>query len=118
MDPTGGYDESLWRVRCEQVGACRSGWCQREFGGAGGLPSVIAAVVPRNLFGGKGLVPSPALRHHADELALLAQTSPTPDALGFAGRGVLRFGRGCSTPTTFIHTEMFADIVIAAHDGK
>src|SRR5258707_3118345 len=72
-----GYDESLWKLLCEQVGAAAL-VVPEELGGAGGELS-DAAVVLEEL--GKALVPTPLLGTTLAELALLAatQTGEAPD---------------------------------------
>lgn len=62
-----GYDENLWAVLCEQVGAAAL-LIPEESGGAGG-ELADAAVVVEEL--GRGLVPSPLMGTLWAELALL-----------------------------------------------
>ena len=83
MESERGYDESLWRLLCEQVGAAAL-VVPEEFGGAGGTLG-DAAVVLEEL--GKGLVPSPLLGTTLAELALLAAERARRRRAGFAGRG-------------------------------
>jgi len=83
MESEPGYDESLWRLLCEQVGAAAL-VVPEEFGGAGGTLG-DAAVVLEEL--GKGLVPSPLLGTTLAELALLAADQPDADALGSLAEG-------------------------------
>ena len=83
MESERGYDESLWRLLCEQVGAAAL-VVPEEFGGAGGTLG-DAAVVLEEL--GKGLVPSPLLGTTLAELALLAADEPDADALGSLAEG-------------------------------
>ncbi|MGH3633788.1 MAG: acyl-CoA dehydrogenase family protein, partial [Mycobacterium sp.] len=54
MESASGYDESLWRLLCEQVGVAAL-VVPEEYGGAGGDLG-DAAVVVEEL--GKGLVPT------------------------------------------------------------
>ena len=112
MESERGYDESLWRLLCEQVGAAAL-VVPEEFGGAGGTLG-DAAVVLEEL--GKGLVPSPLLGTTLAELALLAADEPDADALGSlaegAAIGAVVFDRG------YVVNGDIADIVIAADDGK
>jgi alkylation response protein AidB-like acyl-CoA dehydrogenase len=68
MESSRGYDESLWKMLCEQVGAAAL-VVPEEFGGAGGELG-DAATVLREL--GRGLVPTPLLGTTLAELALLA----------------------------------------------
>ncbi|PRC58051.1 acyl-CoA dehydrogenase, partial [Mycobacterium sp. ITM-2017-0098] len=63
-----GYDESLWKMLCEQVGAAAL-VIPEELGGAGG-ELADAAVVLEEL--GKSLVPTPLLGTTLAELALLS----------------------------------------------
>src|ERR1700738_4989760 len=83
MESERGYDESLWRLLCEQVGAAAL-VVPEEFGGAGGTLG-DAAVVVEEL--GKGLVPSPLLGTTLAELALLAADQPDAGALGSLAEG-------------------------------
>lgn len=74
MESERGYDEALWQLLCEQVGAAAL-VVPEELGGAGGELG-DAAVVLEEL--GKALVPTPLLGTTLAELALLA--APEPDA--------------------------------------
>ncbi|MGV0582605.1 acyl-CoA dehydrogenase family protein [Mycobacteroides chelonae] len=67
MESERGYDENLWTVLCEQVGAAAL-LVPEELGGAGG-ELADAAVVVEEL--GRGLVPSPLMGTLWAELALL-----------------------------------------------
>jgi alkylation response protein AidB-like acyl-CoA dehydrogenase len=77
MESECGYDESLWKLLCEQVGAAAL-VVPEELGGAGG-ELADAAVVLEEL--GKALVPTPLLGTTLAELALLAADEPDGDAL-------------------------------------
>jgi alkylation response protein AidB-like acyl-CoA dehydrogenase len=112
MESECGYDESLWRLLCEQVGAAAL-VVPEEFGGAGGNVG-DAAVVLEEL--GKGLVPSPLLGTTLAELALLAADQPDADALGSLAEGT-SIGAVVFDADYVINGDV-ADIVIAAHDGK
>ena len=79
-----GYDESLWKLLCEQVGAAAL-VVPEEFGGAGG-ELADAAVVLEEL--GKALVPTPLLGTTLAVLALLASDEPDTDALERLAEGV------------------------------
>src|SRR5882672_2746428 len=79
-----GYDEKLWNLLCEQVGAAAL-VVPDELGGAGG-ELADAAVVIGEL--GKGLVPTPLLGTTLAELALLAAGEPDADALKKLAEGV------------------------------
>ncbi|MGZ6780220.1 MAG: acyl-CoA dehydrogenase IpdE2 [Mycobacterium sp.] len=72
-----GYDDSLWKLLCEQVGATAL-VVPEKFGGAGG-ELADAAVVLEEL--GKALVPTPLLGTTLAELALLAGDGPDTDAI-------------------------------------
>src|SRR3954447_15429418 len=72
-----GFDESLWTLLCEQVGAAAL-VIPEELGGAGG-ELADAAVVIETL--GRGLVPTPLLGTTLAELALLSTDQPDADAL-------------------------------------
>ena len=77
MESPRGYDESLWQLLCEQVGAAAL-VVPEEFGGAGGQLG-DAAVVLEEL--GRALVPTPLLGTTLAELALLAADQPDGGAL-------------------------------------
>ena len=105
-----GYDESLWKLLCEQVGAAAL-VVPEELGGAGG-ELADAAVVLEEL--GKALVPTPLLGTTLAELALLAADEPDADAFE-------RLAEGTSIGTVvfdagYVVNGDVADIVIAA-DG-
>lgn len=78
-----GYDEGLWKLLCEQVGAA-SLVVPEELGGAGGELG-DAAVVLEEL--GRHLVPTPLLGTTLTELALLAADEPDTDVLGALAEG-------------------------------
>lgn len=78
MESERGYDEKLWTLLCEQVGAAAL-VVPEELGGAGG-ELADAAVVLEEL--GKALVPTPLLGTTLAELALLAVGA---DEEGLAG---------------------------------
>lgn len=77
MESERGYDEALWQLLCEQVGAAAL-VVPEELGGAGGELG-DAAVVLEEL--GKALVPTPLLGTTLAELALLAAPEPDAEAL-------------------------------------
>ena len=95
MESERGYDEALWQLLCEQVGAAAL-VIPEELGGAGG-ELADAAVVIEEL--GRALVPTPLLGTTLAELALLAAASPTPRRSAGSPR-VPRSARWCSTRTT------------------
>ncbi len=106
-----GYDEKLWSLLCEQVGAAAL-VVPEEFGGAGGELG-DAAVVIEEL--GKGLVPTPLLGTTLAELALLAGAEPDADALQRLAEGS-SIGAVVFDPGYVVNGDV-ADVVIAAADG-
>jgi alkylation response protein AidB-like acyl-CoA dehydrogenase len=77
MESERGYDETLWRLLCEQVGAAAL-VVPEELGGAGGQLGDVAVVLEEL---GKALVPTPLLGTVLAELALLAAERPDTQAL-------------------------------------
>ena len=106
-----GYDESLWKLLCEQVGAAAL-VVPEDLGGAGG-ELADAAVVLEEL--GKALVPTPLLGTTLAELALLASDEPDTDALEELAAGT-KIGAVVFDADVVINGDV-ADIVIAA-DGQ
>ena len=109
-----GYDESLWKLLCEQVGAAAL-VVPEELGGAGG-ELADAAVVLEEL--GKALVPTPLLGTTLAELALIAaiRTGGAPDS-----ETIQRLAEGTSIGTVvfdpgYVVNGDVADVVVAA-DG-
>ncbi len=111
MESDRGYDESLWQLLCEQVGAAAL-VIPEKFGGAGG-ELADAATVLQEL--GRALAPSPLLGTTLAELALLA--APEPDA------GTLeRLAEGSAIGALVLDADYvvngdIADVVVAA-DGS
>ncbi|OKH74269.1 acyl-CoA dehydrogenase [Mycobacterium sp. SWH-M1] len=106
-----GYDEALWSMLCEQVGAAAL-VVPEELGGAGG-ELADAAVVLGEL--GKRLVPTPLLGSTLAELALLSLPEPPADLLE-----ALTEGRSIGTVVFdpgYVINGNTADVVIAA-DGE
>ncbi len=106
-----GYDESLWKLLCEQVGAAAL-VVPEELGGAGG-ELADAAVVLEEL--GKALAPTPLLGTTLAELALLAADEPDTDAIE-------KLAEGASIGTVvfdadYVVNGAIADVVVAA-DGE
>src|SRR3954447_20899879 len=106
-----GYDEALWKLLCEQVGAAAL-VVPEELGGAGG-ELADAAVVIEEL--GKALVPTPLLGTTLAELALLAADEPDADALE-------RLAEGTSIGAVvfdalYVMNGDVADVVIGVADG-
>lgn len=115
MESERGYDESLWRLLCEQVGAAAL-VIPEDLGGAGGELADAAAVIGEL---GRALVPTPLLGTTLAELALLAPqdgVEPDTDTLEAlaAGEsiGTVVFDAG------FVVNGADADVVIAAADGR
>ena len=106
-----GYDESLWKLLCEQVGVAAL-VVPEELGGAGG-ELADAAVVLEEL--GKALVPTPLLGTTLAELALLAADEPDTDALERLAEGT-SIGAVVFDPDYVVNGDV-ADVVIAA-DGR
>jgi hypothetical protein len=105
-----GYDESLWKLLCEQVGAAAL-VVPEELGGAGG-ELADAAVVLEEL--GKALVPTPLLGTTLAELALLAADEPDTDALEKLAEGA-SIGAVVFDAGRVVNGDI-ADVVVAA-DG-
>jgi alkylation response protein AidB-like acyl-CoA dehydrogenase len=105
-----GYDEALWKLLCEQVGAAAL-VVPEELGGAGG-ELADAAVVIEEL--GRALVPTPLLGTTLTELALLAADEPDADALEGLVEGT-RIGAVVFDPEYVVNGDV-ADVVIAV-DG-
>ncbi|OBI72344.1 acyl-CoA dehydrogenase family protein [Mycobacterium sp. E740] len=111
MESERGYDESLWTLLCEQVGAAAL-VVPEELGGAGG-ELADAAVVLEEL--GKALVPTPLLGTTLAELALLAADEPDTGALEGLTEGV-KLGAVVFDAGYVVNGDV-ADVVIAA-DGE
>ena len=111
MESDKGYDESLWQLLCEQVGAAAL-VIPEELGGAGG-ELADAATVLQEL--GRALVPSPLLGTTLAELALL--TAPEPDAETLEGLAAgSSIGALVLDPDYVVNGDI-ADVVVAAPDG-
>lgn len=111
MDSERGYDESLWTLLCEQVGAAAL-VIGEDMGGAGG-ELADAAVVIETL--GSGLVPTPLLGTTLAELALLAADEPDVDALEALAAGT-SIGAVVFDPSYVVNGDV-ADVVLACRDG-
>jgi alkylation response protein AidB-like acyl-CoA dehydrogenase len=107
-----GYDESLWKLLCEQVGAAAL-VVPEELGGAGGELG-DAAVVLEEL--GKGLVPTPLLGTTLAELALLAADVPDADTLEKLAEGT-SIGAVVFDAQYVINGDV-ADVVIGVEGGR
>ncbi|OBI86139.1 acyl-CoA dehydrogenase IpdE2 [Mycobacterium asiaticum] len=107
-----GYDEALWQLLCEQVGAAAL-VVPEELGGAGG-ELADAAVVLQEL--GRALVPSPLLGTTLAELALLAADEPDADTLAALAEGA-SIGALVLDPDFVVNGDI-ADVVVATTDGR
>jgi alkylation response protein AidB-like acyl-CoA dehydrogenase len=110
IESEGGYDESLWKLLCEQVGAAAL-VVPEELGGAGG-EFADAAVVLEEL--GKALAPTPLLGTTLAEIALLSADEPDAETIE-------RLAEGSAIGTVVFDPEFVinggvADVVVAA-DG-
>jgi alkylation response protein AidB-like acyl-CoA dehydrogenase len=105
-----GYDDALWKLLCEQVGAAAL-VIPEALGGAGG-ELADAAVVIEEL--GRALVPTPLWGTTLAELAMLAADEPDGDALAGLAEGT-RVGAVVLDPGYVVNGDT-ADVVIAA-DG-
>ena len=112
MESERGFDESLWKLLCEQVGAAAR-VVPEELGGAGG-ELADAAVVLEEL--GKGLVPTPLLGTTLAELALLTAEQPDASALEELAAGT-KIGT-VAFDTNFVISGDVADIVISAEGER
>jgi alkylation response protein AidB-like acyl-CoA dehydrogenase len=112
MESERGYDESLWTLLCEQVGAAAL-VIPEELGGAGG-ELADAAVVFETL--GRGLVPTPLLGTTLAELALLSADEPDSDALEKLAEGT-SIGAVVFDPGFVVNGDV-ADIVVGCSDGR
>jgi alkylation response protein AidB-like acyl-CoA dehydrogenase len=106
-----GYDESLWKLLCEQVGAAAL-VVPEELGGAGG-ELADAAVALEEL--GKALVPTPLLGTTLAELALLAADEHDSETIERLAEGT-SIGTVVFDPGYVVNGDV-ADVVIAA-DGQ
>jgi alkylation response protein AidB-like acyl-CoA dehydrogenase len=112
MESDRGYDESLWRLLCEQVGAAAL-VIPEDLGGAGG-ELADAATVLQEL--GRGLAPSPLLGTTLAELALLAAPEPDAEALARLAEG--RSIGALVLDAGYVVNGDIADVVVAAADGQ
>jgi len=112
MESDRGYDESLWQLLCEQVGAAAL-VIPEELGGAGG-ELADAATVLQEL--GRALVPSPLLGTTLAELALLA--APEPDAETLEGLAEGTSIGALVLDADYVVNGDIADVVTAAADGQ
>lgn len=106
-----GYDEALWGMLCEQVGAAAL-VVPEDMGGAGG-ELADAAVVLEEL--GRNLVPTPLLPTTLAELGLLAAETPDSDTLEQLAAGAA-VGTVAFDPDYVVNGDV-ADVVLAVDDG-
>ncbi|MEB4207640.1 acyl-CoA dehydrogenase family protein [Mycobacterium sp. 94-17] len=112
MESARGYDESLWQLLCEQVGAAAL-LVPEKLGGAGG-ELADAAVVLREL--GRALVPCPLLGTTLAELALLSASEPDAASLEALAEGT-SIGALVLDADYVINGDI-ADVVVAVEDGR
>jgi alkylation response protein AidB-like acyl-CoA dehydrogenase len=112
MECPRGYDESLWKMLCEQVGAAAL-VVPEEFGGAGG-ELADAATVLREL--GRGLVPTPLLGTTLAQLALLAGDDVDADTVARLAEGTA-IGAVALEPDYVINGDV-ADVVVGVDNGQ
>ncbi|OMC27679.1 acyl-CoA dehydrogenase IpdE2 [Mycobacterium colombiense] len=112
MESDRGYDESLWRLLCEQVGAAAL-VIPEELGGAGGELADAAAVLQEL---GRALVPSPLLGTTLAELALLSAAEPDAATLETLAEGT-SIGALVLDADYVVNGDV-ADVVVAVDDGK
>lgn len=112
MESDKGYDESLWQLLCEQVGAAAL-VIPEELGGAGG-ELADAATVLQEL--GRALVPSPLLGTTLAELALLS--APEPDATTLEGLAEGAAIGALVLDADYVVNGEIADVVVGVEDGR
>ena len=112
MQSERGFDESLWTLLCDQVGAAAL-VVPEELGGAGGQLG-DAAVVIETL--GRGLVPTPLLGTTLAELALLSADDPDADACENLAAGT-SIGAVVFDPEFVVNGDV-ADVVVGVEDGR
>jgi alkylation response protein AidB-like acyl-CoA dehydrogenase len=112
MESDRGYDESLWQLLCEQVGAAAL-VIPEKFGGAGG-ELADAAIVLQEL--GRALAPSPLLGTTLAELALLAAAEPDAETLERLAGGS-SIGALVLDPDYVVNGDI-ADVVVAASESR
>lgn len=112
MESERGYDEALWTMLCEQVGAAAL-VVPEDLGGAGGELADAAAVLEEL---SRGLVPTPLLGTTLAELALLAAEDPDADTLEQLAAGE-RIGTVVFDRDYVISGDV-ADVVLAVDGGR
>jgi alkylation response protein AidB-like acyl-CoA dehydrogenase len=112
MDSEKGYDEALWTLLCDQVGAAAL-VIPEDLGGAGG-ELADAAVVIETL--GRGLVPTPLWGTTLAELALLSADAPDEGTLEKLSEGT-SIGAVVFDQAYVVNGDV-ADVVVACEDGR
>ncbi len=112
MESERGYDENLWTMLCEQVGAAAL-VVPEELGGAGGELADAAAVLEEL---GRNLVPMPLLATTLAELALLAADDPDTGTLEQLAGGTL-IGTVAFDRDYVVNGDV-ADVVLGIEDGR
>jgi alkylation response protein AidB-like acyl-CoA dehydrogenase len=112
MESELGYDELLWKLLCEQVGAAAL-VVPEELGGAGGELADAATVLSEL---GRALVPTPLLGTTLAELALLAADEVDADTIGRLAHGTA-IGAVVLDPDYVVNGDI-ADVVVAVDDGR
>ncbi len=107
-----GYDESLWHLLCEQVGAAAL-VIPEELGGAGGELADAATVLQELA---RALVASPLLGTTLAELALLAAPEPDTETLAALAEGA-SIG-ALVLDADYVVNGDIADVVVGAADGQ
>ena len=107
-----GYDDALWTLLCEQVGAAAL-VIPEELGGAGGELG-DAAVVIETL--GRGLVPTPLLGTTLAELALLSADELDTETLEKLAEGT-SIGAVVFDPGYVVNGDV-ADVVVGVEEGR
>lgn len=112
MESERGYDEALWTMLCEQVGAAAL-VVPEDLGGAGGELADAAAVLEEL---GRGLVPTPLLATTLAEMALMAAEDPDAGTLeqlaAGSAIGTVVFDRD------YVVNGDVADVVLAIDGGR
>ena len=107
-----GYDEALWTLLCEQVGAAAL-VVPEDLGGAGG-EFADAAVVIETL--GRNLVPTPLLGTTLAQLALLTADEPDAAALESLAEGT-SIGAVVFDPGYVVNGDV-ADVIVGVRNGR
>ena len=107
-----GYDETLWTLLCEQVGAAAL-VIPEHLGGAGG-ELADAAVVIETL--GRNLVPTPLLGTTLAQLALLSADETDADALERLAEGT-SIGAVAFDPDYVVNGDV-AEVIVGVQDGR